>query len=507
MTGEELLERIRTGSKLQFKDELLLIVKLATPSIIAQMSTIVMFYIDAAMVGSLGAQASAAVGLMSSSVWVLGGLCAAVAMGFAVQVAHLTGARDDAGARRVLRQSYAVALGTACILAAIAAFLSPMLPMWLSRNTDTVQSVFHDASAYFLIFALGLPFMQLNFLSGAMLRCSGDMKIPSMLNIMMCFLDVGFNFLFIFPAGTLSLPLGFTDLPLPGMNLGVQGAALGTAAAIVVTCVCMTYFSAIRSKHLSLLQDKGSFIPRAEVVKKAVSISLPMAGQHLAISLAQIVTTVIVAPLGITAIAAHSFAITVESLCYMPGNGLSEAATTLVGQGIGAKRRKLTVSFARITVALGMIVMAAGGVVMFFFSPALMLIMTPDQAVRDLTVNVLRIEAFAEPLFGAAIVTYGVFVGAGDTLKPSFMNFFSMWAVRLSLAVLLAPHYGLYGVWIAMAIELSFRGTIFLVRLYAGKWIEKHDFTRTESKEQSKQAAGTAEAAGAEDSTKQHLQA
>ena len=72
----------------------------------------------------------------------------------------------------------------------------------------------------------------------------------------------------------------------------------------------------------------------------------------------------------------------------------------------------------------------------------------------------------------AAIVSYGVFVGAGSTLVPSCMNLFSIWAVRLSLAALLAPVLGLRGVWIAMCTELCFRGTIFLIRLFRGRWLK-----------------------------------
>ncbi|MBO8415185.1 MAG: MATE family efflux transporter [Proteobacteria bacterium] len=485
MTGEELLEQIRTRGRFTFKSELLLIVKLATPSIFAQLSTIMMFYIDAAMVGSLGAKASASVGLMSSSLWVLGGLCAANAMGFAVQVAQLIGASDYAGARRVMRQSYAVTLGGAFTLGFIAVIISPHLPYWLGGD----EEICHDAFLYFCPLAACLPFMQLNFLSGAMLRCSGNMKVPSLLNIMMCVLDVIFNFLFIFP--TRELSLGGFSFTMPGLGLGVMGAAFGTVAAELCTCSAMTYCAAFRSKLLNLRQDSSTFIPKANIVRRAFKISLPMAGQHLAISLAQIVTTIIVAPLGIAAIAAHSFAITIESLCYMPGNGLSEAATTLVGQSIGAKRPKLTLSFARICVGLGMVVMGLGGVVMYVFSPYLMLLMTPDLQVQKLTVDVLRIEAFAEPLFGASIVAYGVFVGAGDTLMPSVMNFFSMWAIRLTTAYMLAPHYGLYGVWIAMAVELSLRGTMFLVRLLRSRWLTKHDFSRDTPPEDAAGEAGT----------------
>ena len=195
--------------------------------------------------------------------------------------------------------------------------------------------------------------------------------------------------------------------------------------------------------------------------------------QHMLMGGAQIVSTLIVAPLGTIAIAAHSLAITVESLCYMPGYGIAEAATTLVGQGIGAGQRLLTRSFAYLSVSLGITIMTVMGIMMWIFAPELMGIMSPVEEVIALGTDVLRIEAWAEPMFAAAIVVNGVFIGAGDTFIPAIMSLASMWAVRLTLAATLAPKYGLKGVWTAMAIELFFRGSIFLVRLFKGGWSEK----------------------------------
>ena len=186
---------------------------------------------------------------------------------------------------------------------------------------------------------------------------------------------------------------------------------------------------------------------------------------------AQILTTVIVAPLGVFAIAANSFAVTAESLCYMPGYGIADAATTLVGQCYGAGRRELTRRFAWVAVTMGMVVMGLMGVLMYVGAPWIMESMTPVPEVRSLGVMALRIEAFAEPMFAAAIVAYGVFVGVGSTLVPCAMNLFSIWAVRLSLAAALAPTMGLKGVWLAMCIELCFRGVIFLIRLFRGRWL------------------------------------
>ena len=192
-------------------------------------------------------------------------------------------------------------------------------------------------------------------------------------------------------------------------------------------------------------------------------------------NVAQVVITAIVAPLGSIAIAANSFAITAESLCYMPGVGVEEAATTLVGQSVGARRANLTRRFARITVGMGMIVMGLMGVLLYVGAPLVMGMMTPVREVVDLGVRVLRIEAFAEPLFAASMVAYGVFVGAGDTMTPCWMNAFSMWVVRITLAALLVGSMGLVGVWTAMCIELCFRGIIFLARLFSGRWMKNLD--------------------------------
>ena len=197
-----------------------------------------------------------------------------------------------------------------------------------------------------------------------------------------------------------------------------------------------------------------------------------MALQHLLMGGAQIVSTIIVAPLGTIAIASHSLGITVEGLCYMPGYGIAEAATTLVGQSFGAGKRALTQSFARMSAGLGIGVMTLMGALMWVFAPELMSVMTPVDDIISTGAECLRIEAFAEPMFAAAIVCNGIFVGAGDTLRPAIMSLLSMWGVRLTLAALLATTYGLPGVWTAMAIELTFRGLMFLGRLLHGGWLK-----------------------------------
>lgn len=462
-----LLEMIRNGQEMSGSQKLNLIVQLSIPSILAQLTTIMMFYIDASMVGSLGARASASIGIVESTTWLFGGLTSAAALGFSVQAAHFIGANDFGKAREVFRQGLMATALFTILLTSICVAIAGPLPRWLGGGAD-IQA---DASAYFTIYCLSLPVYQIGILSSSMLKCSGNMRIPSMMSILMCLLDVVFNFFLIYE--TRPMTLFGTEITVPGAGMGVPGAALGTALAYIVTGIMLIWFATVKSPELSLKNEKWTFAPQWNYLRNAAKVSLPMGAQYMMMSGAQIVSTMIVAPLGNIAIAANTLAITAESLCYMPGYGIGDAATTLVGQSIGAGRRRLARSFAYRTVFMGIGVMAFMGAVMYLLAPQMIGIMTPDEQVRLLGAQSLRIGAFAEPMFAAAIVTYSVCLGAGDTLMPACMNLASMWLVRLTLAAYLAPIYGLRGVWTAMAIELTFRGTIFLIRLFRGKWLNK----------------------------------
>lgn len=446
--SEILLAKIRGHEEMTRREMFNLIVDLSIPSILAQITTVLMFFIDAAMVGHLGTRASAAIGLIESSTWLCGSISTAVSMGFSVQVAHFIGSNDFAKARLVFRHGIFSALLFSTILGLIGISISWHLPYWLGGDA----SIAGDASWYFLIFMLAMPFFQMQSFAGNMLKCSGNMRVPSIVSIMVCVLDVVFNYIFIYQLG-----------------LGVKGAAIGTALAVCTGMAIQMWFAVSRSNMLSLVARREPFRWVPSFIRNAIGISAPMALQSILMGVAQIVSITIVAPLGVVAIAANTFAITVESLCYMPGYGIGEAATTLVGQSIGAGRKVLCRSFAAMTISLAMGVMAVMGIVMYIFAPEMMGLLTPVGAIRDCGAEALRIEAFAEPLFAASIVGYSICVGAGDTKVPAIMNLLSMWGVRLSLAAMLAPAYGLNGVWFAMACELVFRGLIFLWRVFASK--------------------------------------
>ena len=448
---EYLMESIRSGRAMARSEKLNLIVGLSIPSMLAQISTVMMFFIDASMVGHLGAEASASIGLIESTTWLIGSLLSAAATGFSVQVAHFIGANDFVKARQVFRHALICGLAFSVFLSLIGVGIHSHLPYWLGGGADIASA----SSGYFLIYSLVLPFVYLYHTSEMMLKSAGNMHTPSVMAVLVCICDVIFNYIFIYIC-----------------KFGVVGAAMGTALAYICISLPNLYLSACKNRMLNLRQDHVRFHWVKEYVQRACKISIPIAIQNILMSGAQIVSTMIVAPLGNIAIAAHSFAITAESLCYMPGYGIGDAATTLVGQTHGAGRIDLCKNFAYMTVGLGMLVMALMGVIMYVFAPEMIGVLSPVEAIRELGTTCLRIEAFAEPFFAASIVTYCVCVGAGDTFKPAAINLGTMWLVRLTLAYGLSQSYGLDGVWIAMATELTFRGVLFLIRLFRGSWMK-----------------------------------
>ncbi len=428
--------------------QLRLVWQLSLPAILTQITTIAMQYIDSAMVGALGADASAAIGLVASSTWLFGGVTTAVSAGFSVQVAHRIGAGEDTEARTVVRHGLAAALTLAALLALLGLGICRQLPCWLGGGAEICA----DASAYFLTFSLMLPFSQLNSLTAGFLQCAGDMVTPSVLNAVMCGLDVVCNALLI-------------------PHFGVLGAGMGTALACALVSLAMAWCCCVRNAQLRLRRGEAHAF-RPEILKKAFRIGAPVAVQEIAMNGAMVASTMILAPLGAAAIAANSFAVTAESLCYMPGYGVGSAATTLVGRSVGAGDAAQARRYGNICTALGGALMGCTGLLMMIFCPFVLRLLTPVAEVRTLAAQALRIGLLAEPLFGVSIAAAGALRGAGDTLVPSLLNLGSIWIVRLGLSLLLVGKLGLRGMWIAMAIELCVRGTLMLWRQKTSKFYE-----------------------------------
>lgn len=463
MVKTDLLQKLRNGLPITTREQILLTLQLSWPAIVAQLASIMMQLIDAAMVGQLGSNQSAAIGLVASTTWLFNELCIAVSTGFRVLVAQKIGAGEEKDARNLMKMGLLISLAFSTVVMALGLSISGALPRWLGAE----ETIWKDAATYFFVFALFLPVTETIHVAAGQLRASGNMRVPSLWMMLMCLLDVVFNAILIFPTGTYHIGAW----AIPGFDLGVLGAALGTALAHLVAAVALLAYLLLRSPELRLRREEP-FLFRGDQLRQSLRISAPVVAESVTLASARVMTTAIVAPLGTVAIAANSFGITAESICYMPAYGVYHAASTLVGQSIGAKRKE-TYRLGWLAVLLGMGMLCVTGALLYVLSPLMMQFLSKDPEVIALGIQVLRIEAFAEPLYGAMIVCGGVFQGAGKTLASTVLNFTTMWGVRVPLSALLAPWYGLQGVWFAMAFQLSLCGLLYLMRLWSKRWLPR----------------------------------
>lgn len=461
---QQMSEAMRNGCFISLKQQIKLMIALSVPAILEQLVTTLMGYIDTAMLGSLGYEATAAVGVVSSSIWLINGIVNAAAVGFSVQVAQYLGAGREADGRNVLCQAVLFHWLFGMGLALLVVFTGAYLPGLLGAE----QSVEKYAGDYFRMIGAFLPFSMAAVMYSAIFRCSGNVLLPSLMNVGMCLLDVVFNFLLIYPTRELF------GLTVWGAGLGVQGAALGTGLA--QACVGLTLlFLIIRRKGPLRLRGNEQWRFTGVCMYRTWKLAAPAALERTALCLAQIVMTYVVAGMGAAAVAANYVAVQTESICYLPAYGVAAAATVLVGQSIGAGRPDMAKKFACGAAALGFLLVTVTGSVLFLGAPFLAGLLTQEQEVLVSAAGILRIVAFAEPMFAVSIVVIGALRGAGDSRGPFLINLCSMWGIRVFTILLFTRRYGIVGIWAAMAAEFIVRGTVFLIRLIRGGWLRKAD--------------------------------
>lgn len=441
---------------------------LAWPAIIEQIMLSMVQYVDTAMVGAIGAEATAAVGITSSSMWLINGVLSASGAGFSVLVAQYIGSGNFEKCRQVIRQAVLCTGLLGFCFSLFCQLIARPLPLLLGAEPHIAE----NATGYFRIITSVLMLQMGSAVFSAILRCAGDTRTPMILNLSTNLLNILLNTFFIFGPSAHETPFG--TLRLPGLGLGVQGAALASAISMGTVGILLL-LAIFRQPGELRIHLRESWRLKGAIWREAAHYAIPVVIEHATVTFGQIVFTAMVSRLGTVALAAHTLAVSAESITYLPATGISYAATTLVGQAKGAKLRGEAEHFARITMWMGIGLLGLTGLLLFFFSGPLVSIFTRDAAVIALGAGVLRIEALAEPFFGAKIVLSGAMRGAGDVRFSLYAGLASMWLVRLTVAYLMAFvfHLGLYGIWCGMAADITVNGLLLLWRFRSGRWYEQ----------------------------------
>ena len=445
------------------RNTLWIVLALAWPTMLEQMLYVAAQYVDSAMVGRLGAAATATVGATVTINWLVGSSLSALGVGFLAYIAREYGARRYDNAARAVAQSVLAVLVSGLAFTAITLSLSGVIPRWMNASADIRPA----ASRYFFIIYMPMLFRAATVIFGMVLRASGDTRTPMKVNVLMNLVNVVLNYLLIYPTRDVALP-GFT-LRMPGAGLGVTGAAIGTAVGYTVGGIAMV---AVLWRHPTISPRGRSLRPDWEIMKPCLKVALPAALQRFGTSFGYVAFASLINSLGTISTAAHSIANTAESAFYIPAYGVHTAAATLSGNASGMRDQKYMKSITHTLLILEFSMMSVSGAALFLTAPRMMAMFTPDGQVIALGSAVLRMVAVTEPLYGIAVVLEGIFMGVGDTMYAFVCNIVGMWGVRVLGTAILVPGLGLglTAAWGAMIAHNILLCLLFILRYRSGKW-------------------------------------
>lgn len=439
------------------------ILGLAWPTMLEQLMQTAVQFVDTAMVGSLGTDATAAVGATGTINWLVSGSIGALSIGFLSYIAKACGAKDYQNAKRAASQAVFMVLVVGSIFTLLTVGFSYRIPIWMQVE-ERIQLL---AGKYFLILYTPMLFRTATIIFGNVLRAVGDTKTPMKIGIAVNVVNVMLNFLFIYPVRNVVI-MG-KNVTLFGMGWGVLGAALASAIAfgvggIIITCVLFCH---------PILSPKGQSIrPKWDILQPCLQVAVPNMLQRFSTSLGYVFFAAMINSVGEVATAAHTIANTVESLFYIPGFGMQTAAATLAGNAYGAKDAKRMKEISRMFIPIEVMLMFFSGSALFVSAPALVGIFSDNEEVIVLGATVLRMVALSEPFYGFSIIIEGFMQGVGRTKEPFRYNIIGMWGIRIVGTFLCTQFWGmgLISAWACMILHNLWLFVMFLISFLRGSW-------------------------------------
>ena len=436
---------------------------LAWPTMLEQLMQTAVQYIDTAMVGSLGTEATAAVGATTTVGWLIGSSISALGVGFLSFIAQAYGAGDKERASRTASQAVLTVLVVGILFTILPLSLCKMVPRWMQVD-PSIQGL---ASTYFFILYTPMLARAASIIFGTMLRAVGDTKTPMRAGIWVNLINVVLNFLCIYPTRTISIfGLSFTMF---GMGWGVVGAAVASSVSFVFGGLAITR---ALWKH-PVISPKGQRLkPDMQVLRPCLRVALPNMLQRFGTSLGYVAFAAMINSTGEISTAAHTIANTVESAFYIPGYGMQTAAATLAGNALGAGDKRKMKDLARMIMLLEVGMMIISGGLLFIFAPTMVGIFSRNEEVIRLGSTVLRMVALSEPFYGISIIIEGMLQGVGKTVTPFVFNIIGMWGIRIVGTFICTQllGYGLVSAWACMIGHNLLLFCLFVIHYLRGRW-------------------------------------
>lgn len=439
------------------------IFSLGWPTMLEQFMQTAVQYIDTAMVGTLGTQATAAVGSTSTVNWLIESTISAIGIGFLYYISQSIGAGKILQTKKAAGQAVFSTILVGILFTILTCSCSRLVPVWMQVD----PSIRHMAARYFLILYSPMLFRTMNIILGTVLRSAGDAKSPMIAGIAMNIINIILNFFLIYD--TRLVHLGTYSFLVPGAGWGIEGAAAASAAAYTFGGLMIIW----KLWHHDTVSPKGqSLRPDPAVLKPCLRVAFPNMLQRFTTSLGYVAFASMINSLGELSTAAHTIANTVESAFYIPGWGMQTAAATLSGNARGAKDEDRLHRLSSTIIPLEISLMLVSGGMLFVFAPFLMKIFTSDPQVLSLGSAVLRMVAVSEPFYGVPIVLEGMMQGLGKTMIPFLFNVIGMWGVRI-LGTFICTQIlglGLIAAWGCMIAHNLLLFVLYILLFSSGRW-------------------------------------
>ena len=429
---------------------------LSIPTIVEEVLATLLQYVDTAMVGQLGEQATASVSITTNVTWLVNSVSGAVGTAILVLISKASGAGEDRQVKKLSQQALFLALASGVLLEILSLILCPYIPIWMGAE----PAIRDQASRYFFIISVPLVFRYVSTILGAALRAVQDTKTPMLISLAANGLNIVLNYFLIYPA-----------------DLGVDGAAIASAVSYALSGILMFIFCI---KNSQLCWKAREFSADRKLLAECASVGTPVLGTSMVSCFGYVVFAGLVSGMGTTVFAAHSIAVTAETIFYVPGYGLRSAASTLIGNARGEGNMKKLKTVGILSVLLTVAVMCVSGLVLFFGAHLLMSLFTPSRPVVDLGAEMLRLVALSEPFFGLMVVLEGIFYGLGRTRYSFIVETVGMWCVRILFTFLCVQYWGLglRAVWYCMIADNVCKAVLFAVpfltkRSRMRQWLEE----------------------------------
>ena len=430
------------------------VLNLALPAIGEQILAMTVGMVSTYMVGHLGANSLAAVGLANQAVFVAQTIAVAIATGTTALVARQFGANDSTGAQRTLQQSVLAGVVSGLFITLIMASFASQTISFFGAEI----AVREIGTQYLRIAVLSFPLQGVMFVGNGALRGSGDTRTPLFVMLAVNVVNI---------AVTYTLIEGLFGIP----SLGVRGAAIGAATANTLGGLVLLSILLHGRGNLRLMRN--GWLPDWTVIRRVVNVGLPAGVEQLLMRVGGAVFVKVVASLGTSAVAAHSVAMNVQSMCFMPAFGFWHRRHHPGRPGPGRRTAGSGPAWRSSSHwCLCLIMLILLGIGLILWAPYIIAIFIDDPTVIALGAPCNRILGYCEPIVAVSIVFSGTLRGAGDTRFTMLVMGISMWLVRVPLSFVAAGPlgWGLQGVWIAMAVEMAFRAGAYVLRYRSGAW-------------------------------------